>query len=247
MSVCSTPTPHLHRPFHLVRRVAPHDVPTRPLRPDRPLHPTHLPISLHPIFSPKSRHSPSLRGLAVPLSPPDFDRSDPQGPQRCRACLSCLTGTGRDVERKEVVCNESYNIIELFNSGSNLLAKNPDLDLSSPSLKKKIEDWNQIIYPNVNNGVYWCGFSQSQQAYDSVVNELFSTLDMVDDHLSSFRYFCGDVLTLADLCLFNGIPKVAATCNFGAIMDGYYNILFPLNPSSIRPVMPSGYEHEFLS
>lgn len=43
------------------------------------------------------------------------------------------------------------------------------------------------------------------------------------------------------------IPKVAATCNFGAIMDGYYKILFPLNPSSIRPVMPSGCEHEFLS
>ncbi|GMP54517.1 hypothetical protein CsSME_00019668 [Camellia sinensis var. sinensis] len=104
---------------------------------------------------------------------------------------------------------------------------------------------------------------------------------MVDDHLGSFRYLCGDVLTLADICLFTTlirfdlvynvlfkctkrklieypnlhaymcdiyqIPKVAATCNFGAIMDGYYNILFPLNPSSIRPVMPSGCEHEFLS
>ncbi|KAI7998781.1 Glutathionyl-hydroquinone reductase YqjG [Camellia lanceoleosa] len=186
-----------------------------------------------------------------------------------------------DVERKEVVCNESYDIIELFNSGLNRLAKNPDLDLSPPSLKKKIEDWNRIIYPNVNNGVYRCGFAQSQQAYDSAVNELFSTLDMVDDHLGSFRYLCGDVLTLADICLFTTlirfdlvynvlfkctkrklieypsvhaymcdiyqISKVATTCNFGAIMDGYYNILFPLNPSSIRPVMSSSCEHEFLS
>ncbi|KAI7982637.1 Glutathionyl-hydroquinone reductase YqjG [Camellia lanceoleosa] len=186
-----------------------------------------------------------------------------------------------DVEKKEVVCNESYDIIELFNSGLNQLAKNPDLDLSPPSLKKKIEDWNQIIYPNVNNGVYRCGFAQSQQAYDSVVNELFSTLDMVDDHLGSFRYLCGDVLTLADICLFTTlirfdlvynvlfkctkrklieypnlhaymrdiyqIPKVAAACNFRAIMDGYYKILFPLNPSSIRPIMPSVCEHEFLS
>ncbi|CAL5362815.1 unnamed protein product [Camellia sinensis] len=176
-----------------------------------------------------------------------------------------------DVERKEVVCNESYDIIELFNLGLNRLAKNPDLDLSPPSLKKKIKDWNQIIYSNVNNGVY--RFAQSQQAYDSIMNELFSTLDMVDDHLGSFRYLCGDVLTLADKCLFTTlirfdlvynvlfkctkgklieypnlhaymrdiyqIPKVAATCNFGAIMDGYYNILFPLNPSNIRPAMLS--------
>lgn len=43
------------------------------------------------------------------------------------------------------------------------------------------------------------------------------------------------------------IPKVAATCNFPVIMDGYYQILFPLNPGSIRPVMPIGCEHEFLS
>ncbi|GMP96905.1 hypothetical protein CsSME_00045340 [Camellia sinensis var. sinensis] len=176
-----------------------------------------------------------------------------------------------DVERKEVVCNESYDIIELFNLGLNRLAKNPDLDLSLPSLKKKIKDWNQIIYSNVNNGVY--RFAQSQQAYDSIVNELFSTLDMVDDHLGSFRYLCGDVLTLADICLFttlirfdlvynvlfkctkrklieypnlhaymrdiHQIPKIATTCNFGAVMDGYYNILFSLNPSSIRPAMLS--------
>ncbi|CAL5427341.1 unnamed protein product [Camellia sinensis] len=160
-----------------------------------------------------------------------------------------------DVERKEVVCNESYDIIELFNSGLNQLAKNPDLDLSQPSLKKKIEDWNRIIYPNVTNGVY------SQQAYDSVVNELFSTLDMVDDHLGSFRFdLVYNVLfkcTKRKLIEYPNlhaymrdiyqIPKVAVTCNFRAIMDGYYKILFPLNPSSIRPVMPSGCEHEFLS
>jgi putative glutathione S-transferase len=43
------------------------------------------------------------------------------------------------------------------------------------------------------------------------------------------------------------IPKVAETCNFMAIMDGYYKTLFPLNPGSIQPVMPSGCEYEVLS
>lgn len=59
-----------------------------------------------------------------------------------------------DVEKKEVVCNESYDIIELFNSGLNGMASNPDLDLSPPSLKEKIDEWNRVIYPKVNNGVY---------------------------------------------------------------------------------------------
>lgn len=186
-----------------------------------------------------------------------------------------------NVNKKEVVCNESYDIIELFNSRLNDVARNPGLDLSPPSLKKKIDEWNQIIYPSVNNGVYRCGFAQSQEAYDSAVNELFSTLEMLDDHLGSSRFLCGDTLTLADVCLFTTlirfdlvynvlfkctkkklieyqnlhgymqdiyqIPKVATTCNFEAIMHGYYETLFPLNPGSIRPVIPSGSTHEVLS
>lgn len=186
-----------------------------------------------------------------------------------------------DVDKKDVACNESYDIIELFNSGLNELSSNPGLDLAPPRLKKKIEAWNQIIYPTVNNGVYRCGFAQSQEAYDTAVKELFSTLNMVDEHLGSSRYLCGDTMTLADVCLFTTfirfdsvynvlfkctkrklveypnlhgylrdiyqIPKVAETCNLEAIMDGYYKILFPLNPGSIRPIIPSGCEHDMLS
>ncbi|CAK7333915.1 unnamed protein product [Dovyalis caffra] len=186
-----------------------------------------------------------------------------------------------DVEKKEVACNESYDIIEFFNSGLNGLARNPGLDLSPKELKGKIEEWNGVIYPNVNNGVYRCGFAQSQEAYDSAVNGLFTTLEIVEDHLATSRYLCGDTLTLADVCLFTTLirfdivynvlfkctkkklieypnlhgylrdmyqmPKVAGTCNFSAIMDGYYKVLFPLNPGSISPVMPSGCEHEALS
>lgn len=43
------------------------------------------------------------------------------------------------------------------------------------------------------------------------------------------------------------MPKVAETCNFQAIMDGYYRTLFPLNPGGIRPIMPLACQHELLS
>ncbi|XP_057742563.1 uncharacterized protein LOC130960994 [Arachis stenosperma] len=185
-----------------------------------------------------------------------------------------------DKDSKEVLCNESYDIIEFFNSGLNGLAHNPGLDLSPSELKGKIEEWYSVIYPNVNNGVYRCGFAQTQEAYDRAVNELFGTLDKLEDHLTSSRYLCGEKLTLVDICLFTTLirfdvaynvlfkctkkklceypnlhaymrdiyqmPKVAETCNFSEIMDGYYKILFPLNPGSIRPIMPSTSEHEIL-
>jgi putative glutathione S-transferase len=59
-----------------------------------------------------------------------------------------------DVQNKQVLCNESYDIIQFFNSGLNGLAANPGLDLSPTALKGNMEEWNRIIYPNVNNGVY---------------------------------------------------------------------------------------------
>lgn len=46
--------------------------------------------------------------------------------------------------------------------------------------------------------------------------------------------------------LLEQIPGIAETCNFGAIMDGYYKTLFPLNPGGIRPIIPSDCEHEVL-
>lgn len=59
-----------------------------------------------------------------------------------------------DVDKKDVACNESYDIILVFNSGLNSLATNPDLDLCPQPLKADIERWNQVVYPNINNGVY---------------------------------------------------------------------------------------------
>ncbi|KAJ0875503.1 putative glutathione S-transferase [Helianthus annuus] len=121
-----------------------------------------------------------------------------------------------DFEKNEVVCNESYDIIELLNSGFNELARNPDLDLSPPELKDRIDEWNRVIYPSINNGVYRCGFAQSQEAYDAAVNELFSALNTVNDHLSGSRYLCGDKLTLADVCLFTTLIR----------FDLVYNVMF---------------------
>nr|CAD1844119.1 unnamed protein product [Ananas comosus var. bracteatus] len=68
-----------------------------------------------------------------------------------------------DAEKKEVVCNESYAIIEFLNS----VPGGSGPDLCPPELKGEIEKWNRVIYPSVNNGVYRCGFAQSQEAYDT--------------------------------------------------------------------------------
>ncbi|KAL2654039.1 hypothetical protein R1flu_022167 [Riccia fluitans] len=176
----------------------------------------------------------------------------------------------------DVLNNESADIIEILNSDFNEVAENPGLDLAPAFLKAEIDRWNSVIYPDVNNGVYRCGFAQGQEAYEAAVENLFKTLNRLEEHLATSRYLCGDCLTLADVRLFTTlyrfdavynilfkctrqklselsnlygylrdiyqIPGVASTCDMPAIMDGYYRVLFPLNPGSLCPAIPKSAE-----
>jgi len=107
-----------------------------------------------------------------------------------------------DQQTNNIVNNESAEIIEILNSEFNQYAKNPDLDLYPESMREDIDNWNKKIYHTVNNGVYRCGFAQSQSAYEKACSELFTTLDEIDIVLQANRYLCGNSLTLADIRLF---------------------------------------------
>ncbi|MGB7445364.1 MAG: glutathione S-transferase family protein [Coleofasciculaceae cyanobacterium] len=107
-----------------------------------------------------------------------------------------------DKQTKTIVNNESAEIIILLNSQFNQFAKSPQTDLYPEQLKEKIDLWNEKIYHAVNNGVYRCGFAQTQQAYEQACAELFNLLDKIDEVLSESRYLCGNQLTLADVRLF---------------------------------------------
>ncbi|MEO1351895.1 MAG: glutathione S-transferase C-terminal domain-containing protein, partial [Cyanobacteria bacterium J06635_15] len=107
-----------------------------------------------------------------------------------------------DSQRKTIVNNESADIIVMLNDGFNGLAKHREYNLYPNELKDTIDDWNEKIYATVNNGVYRCGFAQTQTAYDKACQALFSTLDEIDNLLTTQRYLCGDCITLADVRLF---------------------------------------------
>lgn len=106
-----------------------------------------------------------------------------------------------DTKTKQIVNNESSDIIRMFNSGFNSLTGN-FLDLYPVELASKIDDWNDYIYGAINNGVYKVGFARSQEVYNKEVLELFVVLDEIEAHLSQHDFLCGDVLTEADIRLF---------------------------------------------
>ncbi len=113
-----------------------------------------------------------------------------------------------DSKTKTIVNNESSEIILLLNEQFNDFATNSSLNLYPPSLQEKIEKWNDKIYHNVNNGVYRCGFAQTQEAYETACKSLFATLDDIEINcLQNNRYLCSDSLTLADVRLFTTLIR----------------------------------------
>lgn len=134
-----------------------------------------------------------------------------------------------DNRTQAVVNNESSEIIVILNSQFREFARDAALDLYPLELKETIDSWNDKIYHAVNNGVYRCGFAQSQGAYDLACSELFETLDEIDKALARNRYLCGERLTLADVRLFPTLFRFDAVyyglfkCNRRRIVD--YNNL----------------------
>jgi len=112
-----------------------------------------------------------------------------------------------DTQTQTIVNNESSEIIVILNSRFNAFAQRPTLDLYPPGLQPTIDRWNEKIYDTVNNGVYRCGFAQTQAAYEQACAELFAMLDELDRVLATRRYLCGPQLTLADIRLFTTLVR----------------------------------------
>jgi putative glutathione S-transferase len=134
-----------------------------------------------------------------------------------------------DKETKQIVNNESAEIIRIFNSEFQDHAAHPDLDLYPQDDRKQIDELNDWIYPFINNGVYRCGFATKQEAYSRAFKELFAALDRVEKILERSRYLTGPSLTEADVRLFTTLVRFDAVyfvhfkCNLKRIVD-YPNI-----------------------
>jgi len=81
------------------------------------------------------------------------------------------------------------------------------LNFYPEDLRDEIDRINAIVYDNINNGVYRCGFATTQEAYEEAFHKLFKTLDEIETILSKNRYLVGDKLTEADWRLFTTLLR----------------------------------------
>src|SRR5580704_3191878 len=92
-----------------------------------------------------------------------------------------------DKQTKGIVNNESSEIIRMLNSEFDR-ADADQADFYPKPLRAEIDRINDLVYANVNNGVYRCGFARSQAAYEAAYDALFATLDELEARLGRERY-----------------------------------------------------------
>ena len=111
-----------------------------------------------------------------------------------------------DKEKSTIVNNESSEIILMFNSEFNEFGDS-SIDFYPEDLREEIDRINALVYDNINNGVYKCGFATTQEAYNEAFEKLFDTLDQLEKSLGERRYLAGEILTLADWRLFTTLLR----------------------------------------
>jgi len=120
-----------------------------------------------------------------------------------------------DRETGTIVNNESSEIIRMLNSEFEDVARLHE-DYYPQPLRAEIDAVNRLVYENINNGVYRCGFATTQEAYESAFDALFSALDELEARLDRSRYLAGDRITEADWRLFPTLVR------FDAVYYGHF-------------------------
>lgn len=124
-----------------------------------------------------------------------------------------------------IVNNESAEILRILNAEFQAFAGHPEVDLYPEPLRERIDALNEWIYPQINNGVYQCGFARTQRAYSEAFRALFDALDRAEAILARSRYLAGEQLTEADVRLFTTLVRFDAVyvthfkCNLRRIID----------------------------
>src|SRR3954452_23465288 len=107
-----------------------------------------------------------------------------------------------DVPTGEVVTNDFAQITIDLSLEWGKFHREGAPELYPRALRDEIDEINEFVYNDVNNGVYRCGFAGHQASYERAYDRLFAALDRLEERLTERRYLVGDHITEADVRLF---------------------------------------------
>jgi putative glutathione S-transferase len=121
-----------------------------------------------------------------------------------------------DIESGQVVTNDPHQITLDLTTEWKTHHRAGAPDLYPAAKRAEIDEVMDVVYRDVNNGVYQAGFAGSQAAYEQAYDALFARLDWLSERLANQRYLVGDSITEADVRLFTTLAR------FDAVYHGHF-------------------------
>jgi putative glutathione S-transferase len=106
-----------------------------------------------------------------------------------------------DLQTGKVVNNDYFNLTYYWETEFKPFHRTDAPDLFPENLRAEIKALNEVIFTDINNGVYRAGFAASQTAYEDAYDTVFRRLDALEKRLENSSYLFGDRLTDSDIRL----------------------------------------------
>lgn len=156
--------------------------------------------------------------LGIRYLPEIYAETDPE--YEGRATVPTIV----DVKQRKVVNNDYHRLTNYWETVWKPFHKEGAPDLYPEELRGEIDALNEVIFNEINNGVYKAGFAKTQEQYELNYRLVFDRLDQLEQHLGENRFLFGDRLTDSDIRLYVTLARFDTAYYFG----------FRLNKKRIR-------------
>ena len=112
------------------------------------------------------------------------------------------TPTFVDLKEKKAVNNDYHRLTNYIEVQFRPFQPVDAPDLYPVKFRKEIDEFNDWLFPTVNNGHYRMAFCQSWVAYNEAYEDFFDALDKLDKRLETNRFIFGDYITDSDIRLY---------------------------------------------
>ena len=129
------------------------------------------------------------------------------------------TPTLVDIIDKKAVNNDYHRLSNYIEVQFRKFQKN-DIDLYPVKYRKEIDEFNDWLFPTINNGHYRMAFCQSPEAYDESYEDFFTNLEKIEKRLENNRFLFGDYITDSDVRLYVTLVRWET---------GYYHNVGPIH------------------
>ena len=117
------------------------------------------------------------------------------------------TPTLVDIKEKKAVNNDYHRLTNYIEVQFRKFQPADAPDLYPVKYRREIDEFNDWLFPTINNGHYRMAFCQSWEAYDEAYNDFFESVEKLDKRLEMNRFLFGDYITDSDIRLYVSLVR----------------------------------------